>query len=102
MTLERLARDARSVEAAWCAAWASLGDRTEERRTRAAEPRGLRERLRSLGMRSWGGLTSMTLDLEGWRPAYPTAHPDVELLRATTAEEAHDVLRVACDVFLLP
>lgn len=159
MTLERLARDARAVEEAWAAAWASLAAANDEPRTvvddlpdylrvytpsapdmllnlvmrytapgpvsmeeveqviapyrrnalpfqwwltRDAEPRGLRERLRALGMRTWGGSTSMTLDLADWCPAYPSAHPDVEMVRATTAEDAHDVLRVACDVFLLP
>jgi GNAT superfamily N-acetyltransferase len=159
MTLERLARDARAVEEAWAAAWATLAGATDEPRTvaddlpdylrvytpgapdmllnlvmrydapgpvtmeqveqviapyrrnalpfqwwltRDAEPRGLRERLRALGMRTWGGSTSMTLDLHGWRPAYPPAHPDVELLRATTPDDTHDVLKVACDVFLLP
>jgi GNAT superfamily N-acetyltransferase len=159
MTLERLARDARAVEEAWAAAWASLAATTDEPRTvvddlpdylrvytpgapdmllnlvmrydapdpvsmeqveqviapyrrnalpfqwwltRDAEPRGLRERLRALGMRTWGGSTSMVLDLDAWRPAFPAAHPDVEMLRATTPEDAHDVLKVACDVFLLP
>ncbi len=159
MTLERLAHDARAVEDAWAAAWASLAGSADEPRTvvddlpdylrvytpgapdmllnlvmrynaagpvsaeaveqviapyrrnalpfqwwltRDAEPHGLRERLRALGMRTWGGSTSMALDLDGWSPTYPTAPADVEILRAATAEEAHDVLRVACDVFLLP
>ena len=39
--------------------------------TQGLEPRGLREGLQALGMQSWGGSTSMTLDFAGWRPDYP-------------------------------
>jgi GNAT superfamily N-acetyltransferase len=70
--------------------------------TRSAEPAGLREQLRALGMRTWGGSTSMLLDFDGWRPAYPTPPAEVELLRVATPEDARDALRVTCDVFVLP
>jgi GNAT superfamily N-acetyltransferase len=53
-------------------------------------------------MRTWGGSTSMVLDLAAWHPTFPAAPTGVELLRAGDPEDAHDVLRVACDVFVLP
>ena len=159
MTLERLARDARAVEEAWAAAWASLSASPDEPRcvvddlpdylrvytpsapdmllnlvmryssegpvtagtveqviapyrrnhlpfqwwlTRDAEPAGLREQLRAIGMRTWGGSTSMMLDLAAARPPYPALPADVELGRVATQEDARDVLRVTCDVFMLP
>jgi GNAT superfamily N-acetyltransferase len=70
--------------------------------TRGAGPDGLREQLRALGMRTWGGSASMLLDFDGWRPTYPTPPADVELLCVATPEDARDTLRVTCDVFILP
>src|SRR5262249_44373100 len=159
MALERLARNARTVEEAWAAAWASLGaveaapqtvvddlpdylrvytpdapelllnlvmrysvpspvsvEAVEQvilpyRRNRlpfqwwltsGMEPAGLRQHLQLLGMQSWGGSTSMTLELADWQPAYSPAPAEVRLLRATTPEEGADALRIICDVFFLP
>jgi GNAT superfamily N-acetyltransferase len=70
--------------------------------TQGLEPKGLRERLQALGMQSWGGSTSMTLDFAGWQPDYPAARGDVRLTRVASAEDARDALRVICDVFFLP
>jgi GNAT superfamily N-acetyltransferase len=70
--------------------------------TAGMEPAGLRERLRSLGMQSWGGSTSMTLELANWQPAYASPPAEVRLLRATTPDENADALRIICDIFFLP
>jgi GNAT superfamily N-acetyltransferase len=159
MALERVARNARMVEDAWAAAWASLGATSSTPRTvvddlpdylrvytpgapelllnlvmryatpgpvtreaveqiiapfrrnrlpfqwwltAGMEPSGLRERLRSLGMQSWGGSTSMTLELANWQPAYSAPPAEVQLLRATTPDANADALRIICDIFFLP
>lgn len=159
MTLEDLARKARIVEAAWCAAWASLGALSAIPRTFAddtpdflrvytptqqemllnivlryrnaepvtaesierviapyrkhrlpfqwwltlgSDPQGLREQLHTLGMRSWGGATAMTLDFAGWEPRYHAPAPDVTLTQAKTAQDTQAALRVICDVFYVP
>lgn len=69
--------------------------------TPGVEPQGLRERLRALGMQSWGGSTSMTLNLTGWQSHYrlPAAGTDFSLAR--TDEEARKALGVICEVYYL-
>ena len=70
--------------------------------TLGAEPAGLRERLRALGLRSWGGATSMTLALDGWRPRYPSPAAGAQLCLAATERDGEDGVSVICDVFFLP
>lgn len=70
--------------------------------TLGSEPTGLRPGLRALGMQSWGGATSMTLDLDGWQPHYPPPGPHVRVGRVATPEDARAALRVICDVFFVP
>ena len=73
-----------------------------------AEPAGLREGLRALGMESCGGSTCMALALDGWAP--PDApgghsdgrHPDETALRVTSREDARAALGVMCRVFYVP
>jgi ribosomal protein S18 acetylase RimI-like enzyme len=71
--------------------------------TRGAEPQGLRERLRELGMQTWGGATSMILPLSGWRPTYPRVEGLTHVLSpVSTAEERHAALQIICAVFFVP
>lgn len=70
--------------------------------TPGLEPKGLRERLQALGMQSWGGSTSMTLDFAGWQPEYAAPRGDVRLSHVTGGEDARAALQVICDVFFLP
>jgi ribosomal protein S18 acetylase RimI-like enzyme len=70
--------------------------------TLGAEPAGLRDQLRLLGMQSWGGSTSMALELDGWRPRYRRAEAGVHLHRVSTPDEGREALRVICDVFYVP
>jgi ribosomal protein S18 acetylase RimI-like enzyme len=70
--------------------------------TAGMEPAGLREALAGLGMQTWGGSTSMTLDFAGWEPHYAPPMPGLDLRRATTPDDARDALRIICDVFYLP
>lgn len=153
------AQMARTVEANWCAAWASLGLLRYEPRSlvddtpamlrvvtpglpetlmnmvmryrspdpvtaesiedaiapfrryglpfqwwliRDDAPAGLRERLYTLGMRSWGGATMMYLALQQWDPSYPQAPPGVSYHRITTDAERTDALRIISRVFETP
>lgn len=71
--------------------------------TAGTQPEGLREQLRGLGMQTWGGATSMALDVEGWAPQYPSpARPQVTFGRIGSEREAKDALRVICEVFFVP
>lgn len=70
--------------------------------TLGTEPAGLRQSLRALGMQSWGGATSMSLDLTGWEPRYRPPVPNVRLGHVATPEDARAALRVICDVFYVP
>lgn len=65
------------------------------------EPQGLRDRLRSLGMQSWGGATCMTLPLPDWHSRYRAPVPGTALLRAQTDAEARTALNVICEVYYL-
>ena len=71
--------------------------------TLGAEPEGLRECLRALGMQTWGGATSMTLPLADWNPGYPPAQAtDLILRRVATPADAAAALQVICAVFFVP
>jgi len=71
--------------------------------TRGAEPEGLRERLRELGMQTWGGATSMMLSLSGWQPSYPSVEgAKYTLSSVSTAEERLAALQIICAVFFVP
>lgn len=70
--------------------------------TLGSEPAGLRQGLRALGMQSWGGATSMVLDLAGWESRYPPPGSHVRVGRVATSEDARAALRVICDVFFVP
>lgn len=65
-------------------------------------PAGLRERLYTLGMRSWGGATMMYLALPEWNPSYPPAPPGVSYHRITADAERTDALRIISRVFETP
>lgn len=69
--------------------------------TPGLEPQGLRDRLRALGMQSWGGSTSMTLSLPGWQSHYRPPAAATTLARAQTEAEAHTTLNVICEVYYL-
>lgn len=69
--------------------------------TPGLEPHGLRDRLRALGMQSWGGSTSMTLSLPGWQSRYRPPAAGTALYHAQTADEAHKALGVICEVYYL-
>jgi GNAT superfamily N-acetyltransferase len=66
------------------------------------EPAGLREALRALGMRNWGGSTAMACSLLEAEPSYPPPARTLELGRVSTAKEGLDALAVICDVFYIP
>lgn len=71
--------------------------------TLGQEPVGLRERLRGLGMQSFGGATAMTLALDdAWSPQYPPVAPATRLSRLSSAHERDEALEVVCDVFYVP
>lgn len=70
--------------------------------TLGTEPNGLRQALRALGMQSWGGSTSMILDLDGWQPRYAPPGQHITIGRVATPEDASTALRVICDVFFVP
>lgn len=69
--------------------------------TPGLEPQGLRDRLRALGMQSWGGSTSMTLSLPGWQSYYRAPVAGTALARAWTEDEARKALNVICEVYYL-
>lgn len=69
--------------------------------TPGLEPAGLRDRLRELGMQSWGGATSMTLSLAGWQSHYRPPVAGTLLSRARTEDEARTALSVICEVYYL-
>lgn len=66
------------------------------------EPTGLREALRALGMRSWGGSTAMACSLLEAEPGYPPPARAIELGRVSTAKEGLEALAVISDVFYIP
>jgi GNAT superfamily N-acetyltransferase len=66
------------------------------------EPPGLREALRAVGMRSWGGSTAMACSLLEASPPYPPPTRTLELGRVSTAQEGLEALAVICDVFYIP
>jgi len=70
--------------------------------TLGAQPAGLREQLRALGMQTWGGATSMTLHLPGWRPYLRSLGPGIALGQVASAEDAAEALHVICEVFYVP
>jgi ribosomal protein S18 acetylase RimI-like enzyme len=70
--------------------------------TLGSQPDGLRERLRAVGMQSWGGATSMTLQLPGWRPYLHPLASGIHLGRVASPDDASQTLRVVCDVFYVP
>ena len=72
--------------------WLSLG----------AEPEGLREQLRALGMRYWGGAPPLTLPIDGWKPRYLSPAAGTQLCLAADARDGEDAVSVICDVFFLP
>jgi GNAT superfamily N-acetyltransferase len=69
--------------------------------TPGLEPQGLRDLLRALGMQSWGGSTSMTLSLPGWRSRYRSPVAGTAFSRSRTEDEAHKALNVICEVYYL-
>jgi ribosomal protein S18 acetylase RimI-like enzyme len=70
--------------------------------TLGTQPDGLRERLRAVGLQSWGGATSMTLHLPSWRPSLHPLAPGIHLGRVASSDDASQALRVICDVFYVP
>ena len=70
--------------------------------TRGMEPEGLRERLATLGMETWGGATMMCLPLDGWEPRYPPAPASVTLRKALHGEDMQAVVNIICNVFYIP
>lgn len=71
--------------------------------TLGQEPVGLRDRLRHLGMQSFGGATAMTLALDAaWSPGYPSPAPATRLAHLTDPRELREALDVVCDVFYVP
>jgi GNAT superfamily N-acetyltransferase len=71
--------------------------------TLGTEPEGLRDCLRQMGMQTWGGATSMTLQLVDWQPEYPAIDSDRCLLRPIqTSEDANAALHIICSVFFVP
>ncbi len=71
--------------------------------TPGTEPAGLRDRLYELGMQTWGGATSMTLSLAGWRPEYQKVKAaSCFLRRSRTVEDADAALQIICAVFFVP
>ena len=71
--------------------------------TLGQEPAGLRDRLRELGMQSFGGATAMTLTLDdAWSPRFPPLAPGTRLSRLSNARGLREALDVVCDVFYVP
>jgi GNAT superfamily N-acetyltransferase len=71
--------------------------------TLGTEPEGLRDCLRRIGMQTWGGATSMTLQLLGWHPIYTAIDSNRCLLQPTrTWEDANTALQIICSVFFVP
>ena len=70
--------------------------------TLGTQPAGLREQLRALGMQTWGGATSMTLHLPGWRPNLRSLGSGIALGPVASAEDAAAALHVICEVFYVP
>jgi GNAT superfamily N-acetyltransferase len=71
--------------------------------TLGTEPEGLRNCLRRMGMQTWGGATSMTLQLLGWQPLYTAIESDRCLLQPSrTWEDANAALQIICSVFFVP
>ena len=59
--------------------------------------------LRELGMQSWGGATSMTLSLAGWRPTYPSVEgAGVCALAMPPPLKNSRALQIICAVFFVP
>lgn len=71
--------------------------------TLGLDPAGLRDRLRRLGMQSFGGATSMSLALDSsWSPQFPAPAPGTRLARLSNTRELREALDVVCDVFYVP
>lgn len=76
--------------------------------TRGSEPEELRQRLRNLGMESWGGATMMLLTLdpparfEQIAARYPAPPPGVTLEPVASAADAEAALATICEVFYIP
>jgi GNAT superfamily N-acetyltransferase len=71
---------------------------------RGDEPEGLRDQLRTAGMRSWGGSTAMAASLAsilGDDRRYPPPPSGADLGLASTPEEARDALAVISNVFYI-
>lgn len=71
--------------------------------TLGQEPVSLRDRLRELGMQSFGGATAMTLALDdSWTPRLPPPMAGTGFSRLVDARELAEALDVVCDVFYVP
>lgn len=70
--------------------------------TLGAEPAGLRDQLRRLGLQTWGGATAMALSLNGWQPHYRPPIAGAFFRRIASAAEARSALDVICQVFFVP
>jgi GNAT superfamily N-acetyltransferase len=71
--------------------------------TLGLEPADLRDRLRALGMQSFGGATAMALTLDGqWSPRFPAPLTGANFTQLTDPRERRAALDVVCEVFYLP